>query len=126
MTNHPEQQQINQYVEWLMYSAPKTVALVPCTTYAWADWLMRGTAETITATFGKLEHWKVSSTYRHIEFVGRGRLVFMVPREDKLCGSLWDKIFRISGPMPTTRDYLNMMDALERARLREEVGYGGR
>lgn len=120
MTNHPEQQQINSYVKWLVYSAPKTVALVPCTTYAWADWLMWGTVDTIVAKYGESEHWKVKLPIRHIEIVDRGRLVFTVPREDRLCGLLWDKIFGISGPRPTALEHLDMMETLDRARLRKK------
>lgn len=98
MTSHPEQQQINQYVKWLVYSAPRSVALVPCTTYGWADWLLRGTVDTIVAKYGESKYWKVKLPIRHIEIVGRGRLVFMVPSPEKMIGRLWDKIFRISGP----------------------------
>lgn len=120
MTNRPEQQQINQYIKWLVYSAPKTTALVPCTTYAWVDWLMRGTDETIVAKFCRSDYWKVNLTHRFIEIVDRGRLVFTVPRQDRLSGRLWDKIFRISGPRPTALEHLDIMEALDRARLREE------
>ena len=120
MTNHPEQQQINSYIKWLIYSAPGAVALVPCTTYAWADWLMWGTVDTIAATFGRSGYWKVNTNNRNVEIVGRGRLYFMVLRPEKMFGRLWDRVFGETGPDTRSRISLELDREFELAKSREE------